>query len=384
MKIRRKKIIGKAKQSLKKFGEGLNKLYLAIAIMILFGVGLLVLSFWLSDADMKNIAVGLGTGVVTSSLVTLYIEFINSQIQNKKLIKYKQMLLNPLYNAVKSLYVQAILSVNEYRIREEKGRNFLLPMEDTKELSDFFKEMKDIEIESVKDKKQMERLDDFSDVALVYFREVISQYEGLPFESLILDNIITQDEYDKLKHYTLLNESVRCINALTEKEKTLSEQEKYYTRIQLLHCMLLFMNRIMRIFDFIAKKIKYENEWIEQHLSEVYYNEIYSFSDEYIQQQCERAEAEAEYYAEHPELLEQVEESEEDQLHRKINEAIWAGDEKTIIDCFPQIDKNNKQIQSELTWNLAKDVMKNKELRKLYYEKYGVKYKVRKEKRRRK
>ena len=382
MRIRKKKIFGLVKQRIKKLAEGLNKLYIAIAIMILLGVGLLVFSFWLSDADMKNIAVGLGTGVVTSSLVTLYIEFINSQIQRKKVIKYKKMLLNPLFNATKSLYVQAILSVNEYRVREEKGNYLLLPMDDTKELSDFFNEMKEIDIGSVGDEKDRERLEDFFYVAPIYFREVISQYDGLPFESLILDNIITQEEYDKLKHFTLLNEGVKCLNALND--KTLSEQEKYYTRVQLLHCMLLFINRLMMIFDFIAKKIEYENEWIKQHLDELYYDEIYSASDEYIQRQCERAEAEAEYYAEHPELLEEVEESEEEQLHRKINEAIWAGDEKTIIECFPQIDKNNKQIQSELTWSLAKDVMKNKELRRLYYEKYGIKYKVRKEKRRRK
>ena len=66
----------------------------------------------------------------------------------------------------------------------------------------------------------------------------------------------------------------------------------------------------------------------------------------------------------------------------KINEAIWAGDVETIKKCFPQIDKNDKQIQAELTWTVAKDVMKNRELRELYFQKYGVKYKVRKEKRR--
>ena len=55
---------------------------------------------------------------------------------------------------------------------------------------------------------------------------------------------------------------------------------------------------------------------------------------------------------------------------------------ETIKKCFPQIDKNDKQIQAELTWIVAKDVMKNRELRKLYFQKYGVKYKVRKEKRR--
>ena len=85
---------------------------------------------------------------------------------------------------------------------------------------------------------------------------------------------------------------------------------------------------------------------------------------------------------EYPEAFEDMEESEEDKLFEKINEAIWAGDVETIKKCFPQIDKNDKQIQSELTWTVAKDVMKNRELRELYFQKYGVKYKVRKEKRR--
>ena len=85
---------------------------------------------------------------------------------------------------------------------------------------------------------------------------------------------------------------------------------------------------------------------------------------------------------EYPEAFEDMEESEEDRLFEKINEAIWAGDVETIKKCFPQIDKNDKQIQAELTWIVAKDVMKNRELRELYFQKYGVKYKVRKEKRR--
>ena len=85
---------------------------------------------------------------------------------------------------------------------------------------------------------------------------------------------------------------------------------------------------------------------------------------------------------EYPEAFEDMEESEEDKLFEKINEAIWAGDVETIKKCFSQIDKNDKQIQAELTWIVAKDVMKNRELRELYFQKYGVKYKVRKEKRR--
>ena len=199
---------------------------------------------------------------------------------------------------------------------------------------------------------------------------------------MLSQEMITQEEYDKLKHFTLLNESKKCLSLLNS--KTMSEKDRYYTSVQLLHCMMLFINRLMKIFDFIALKIQTENRWIKEHLDDIYYHEIYVFSEEYIAQWEERAEAEAEYYAEHPELLEEVEESEEDQLHRKINIAIWAGDVETIKECFPQIDKNNKQIQSELTWSVAKDVMKDKELRELYFQKYGIKYKVRKEKRKRK
>ena len=160
------------------------------------------------------------------------------------------------------------------------------------------------------------------------------------------------------------------------------DKDKYYTSVHLNHCMLLFMNRLARMFKFIEVQIEAENKWIKTHLDDIYYNEVYLFSDEYVEQWAERAEAEAEYYAEHPEAFEDMEESEEDRLFEKINEAIWAGDVETIKKCFPQIDKNDKQIQAELTWIVAKDVMKNRELREIYFQKYGVKYKVRKEKRR--
>lgn len=189
-----------------------------------------------------------------------------------------------------------------------------------------------------------------------------------------------EEEYDNLKHFTLINECKKCIHMLSD--NNMLDKDKYYTSVHLNHCMLLFMNRLARMFKFIEVQIEAENKWIKTHLDDIYYNEVYLFSDEYVEQWAERAEAEAEYYAEHPEAFEDMEESEEDRLFEKINEAIWAGDVETIKKCFPQIDKNDKQIQAELTWIVAKDVMKNRELRELYFQKYGVKYKVRKEKRR--
>ena len=331
---------------IKAFFEKRNWNYVAIIAIIFGGAVVVYTSCWINDSDRRNIAVGIGTGIITSALVTLYLEIINAQIERKKLQKYKKMIFSPLCDSVRKLYIHIILNIDEYRVREEKKTLFFIPMKETKEISDFFKKMQEIDIESITEEKEKRKLEEFSTISLVYFKEIISQYEGLPFESLLLDNIITQEEYDNLKHFTLINECKKCIHMLSD--NNMLDKDKYYTSVHLNHCMLLFMNRLARMFKFIEVQI----------------------------------EAEAEYYAEHPEAFEDMEESEEDRLFEKINEAIWAGDVETIKKCFSQIDKNDKQIQAELTWIVAKDVMKNRELRELYFQKYGVKYKVRKEKRR--
>lgn len=378
-KLRRlKKIVTNVKNKIKKMFGKLNLEYVAIIIIIIMGICVLIASCFICNNDAKNIAVGLGTGIVTSALVTIYLELINSKIEKRKANRYKKMLLNPLAEAVDRLYVHIALNINEYRVREKVGNSLLLPLKDTKEVTDFFSKMQEIEFDNINENEKT-KYDKIIKISMTYFTEVITQYEMLPFDILVTDNIITQEEYDQLKHFDLVNECKRCINMLNNMD--LTEQDNYKESIRLIQVMFLFINRLIRIFEFMSAKIEKENKWIKSHLDDIYFNEIYRFSDEYIQQSQERAEAEAEYYAEHPELIEEQDESDEDRLHRKINEAIWSGDAETIKECFPQIDKDNKQIQSELTWSVAKDVMKDKKLRKLYYQKYGVKYKLQKEKR---
>ena len=378
-KLRRlKKIVTNVKNRIKKMFGKLNLEYVAIIIIIIMGICVLIASCFICNDDAKNIAVGLGTGIVTSALVTIYLELINSKIEKRKANRYKIMLLNPLAEAVDRLYVHIALNINEYRVREKVGNSLLLPLKDTKEVTDFFSKMQEIEFDNINENEKT-KYDKIIKISMTYFTEVITQYEMLPFDILVTDNIITQEEYDQLKHFDLVNECKRCINMLNNMD--LTEQDNYKESIRLIQVMFLFINRLIRIFEFMSAKIEKENKWIKSHLDDIYFNEIYRFSDEYIQQSQERAEAEAEYYAEHPELIEEQDESDEDRLHRKINEAIWSGDAETIKECFPQIDKDNRQIQSELTWSVAKDVMKDKKLRKLYYQKYGVKYKLQKEKR---
>lgn len=124
----------------------------------------------------------------------------------------------------------------------------------------------------------------------------------------------------------------------------------------------------MNISCFLLKILK--NYQQEKYFDDLYFREVIEISEEFIREMEERAEAE--YYAEHPELLE---ETERDILEQKILEGIWDEDKEKIKKNFAEIDPKDKGIQNDLTMCIAKKVMKDRKLRRLYYEKYGIKYK---------
>ena len=118
---------------IKAFFEKRNWNYVAIIAIIFGGAVVVYTSCWINDSDRRNIAVGIGTGIITSALVTLYLEIINAQIERKKLQKYKKMIFSPLCDSVRKLYIHIILNIDEYRVREEKKTLFFIPMKETKD-----------------------------------------------------------------------------------------------------------------------------------------------------------------------------------------------------------------------------------------------------------
>ena len=377
-----RKVIKFLSKKLNILQEKVNMLYVAISILVVVAIGALIGSCWMPESynDVKNIVVGLSTGIITSALVTVYIENINARMDKKRKVRYKQMLLNPLYMSIDRLYKRLILNINEYRVREEYVGYYFLPIKETKEISEFFDSLRNIDFEKIEDEKKDKNFKNLMDIPMIYYNEILSQYKGILFESLVLDNIISQEEYEAMKHFDIVNECARLFELVSRGQ--MERQDEYRTKIQLMHGMTIFINRMMRIFDQIVKSAKIDNERIKNYLDDIWYHEVYVNSEEYVERCMKEMESRAQYYDEHPELIDVYEEDgEEDQLYKKINTAIWSCDVETIKKCFPEIDKNNKGIQSMLTWKLAKDVMKDKQLRRMYYEKYGEKYKVKKEKR---
>ena len=135
-----RKVIKFLSKKLNILQEKVNMLYVAISILVVVAIGALIGSCWMPESynDVKNIVVGLSTGIITSALVTVYIENINARMDKKRKVRYKQMLLNPLYMSIDRLYKRLILNINEYRVREEYVGYYFLPIKETKEISEFF------------------------------------------------------------------------------------------------------------------------------------------------------------------------------------------------------------------------------------------------------
>lgn len=355
------------KNILKRIGNNITKLTSIIVILIIVGIVILIISY--TKDSMNNILCGVGTGIITSAIVSFLMESSNRVNEKRKMEIYYNKMLTPFLVSVGYIYNSLMYNLNEYRIIQEKKEYILIPIEDTKELSSRLKYFGSLDLnnQSIEERKKIEKL---FDIPLVYYREMYGKYYDLPLDDMLYQELITEEQYSKLKNYHIVDKCKKLVDQLEKDE--LTDQKKYEIRIQLFHGTILQINRMSRTLDVVRRKIKSENYNLESYFDDLYFREVIETSEEFIREMEERAEAEAEYYAEHPELLE---ETERDILEQKILEGIWNQDIEKIKNNFAEIDPEDKRIQNDLTMCIAKKVMKDRKLRKLYYEKYGIKYK---------
>ena len=85
-----RKVIKFLSKKLNILQEKVNMLYVAISILVVVAIGALIGSCWMPESynDVKNIVVGLSTGIITSALVTVYIENINARMDKKRKVRY--------------------------------------------------------------------------------------------------------------------------------------------------------------------------------------------------------------------------------------------------------------------------------------------------------
>ena len=352
--------------------NSINAFYVAIFIIIMGGISVLAIS-GLFRTDVENIMVGLGTGIITSALVTFLVDLASKKVEKKRSIRYRRMVLEPLSRASRNLYRCIANRLNIYRMYDENKSYyyFLLPCNDMRVITAYFKRLESLELKSCSEEQNRE-LNKLIDIDSSWYRALISQYKTLPLETLLLDDVISKEEYNKLKNYTPIETCERNIYEL--EKNNISEQERYVAAIQLMKISYGIMNKLIFMFDFIGQILLEENDYIKMNLDTTWYSNYYVYSDEYISNEIERSQHPREEHA----VLEETEENADMELHNRLMFAIFMDDVDEMKKLFSEIDKNNKIMQKELTSESAKTVMKDKDLRKMYQEKYGMKYVLKK------
>lgn len=84
-----------------------------------------------------------------------------------------------------------------------------------KKYLNFFDSLRNIDFEKIEDEKKDKNFKNLMDIPMIYYNEILSQYKGIPFESLVLDNIISQEEYEAMKHFDIVNECARLFELVS-------------------------------------------------------------------------------------------------------------------------------------------------------------------------
>lgn len=344
----------------------INWLYVCIFTIIFFGAAMLIFSSFTSSV-LQNVLIGLGTGFITSSIVTLFIEIINKRFNKTKIAKYKRIILNPIAEITKKLYIDSTIRINEFLIENNSNDWIINYNIDSTKLKDFFTSLKKRNFIE-QDKNTKKALYEMLSLPTLLYDQLLKLYSDIPLDSLLFDNVISEEENNALKRSYIF---LACKDKLSEVKGTkIDNQKTYVLFVDLLYTITSLLIKVINTFNFIQNQVGYENENIINHLEDKYFYEVYSQTEEYVLQEVERAESEMEDYEQPYE-----EETDKKKLYRNINTAIWSRDKKEIIKLFPQIDKDDSEIKKLFIWRISARLMKDKLLRQMYLDKFGVKYK---------
>lgn len=338
------------------------------------GVGLIIASFY-ACGNWSNVLSGVGTGLLTSLCVTVLIEMHHKREQVNKNISDKKLFLHDITYCAEDIYIDILHRMNEFQLDYYKDAKWLSKLyDDTSKYIEFLDKVAtiDLSIATPDEKKQIDTLFNIHSFRL---DGLIGELKKFPKEQLYLSGILNKVEYENIvsNHYNELY--MNCINNLTrfwDFEVIDLKECIRFTKMTLLIC-----TKIIKSVDFCRKSVVNKETYLLNYLDEQYFYKVYSKSDEYIEQEIEEARARDEYYANHTdEYAKLFEDIEDNNLSRDINCAIWCSSiEKiaAVLESSEEWDKESFELLCDS--KIAQKLMKDKQLKNLFYKKFQVKYK---------
>ena len=344
-------------------------------------MSLIALSFLVKE-NWINICSGVGTGLLTSLVVSIIINAENNAREKRKKDEEKRFVLNNIIEISIAVYEDIIHRINEFITLTDVADKSVYKLYDDfttyNHFEDKLKAIDDMDAVSDEMKKRLNTLFNFDNYRIDY---LVSELKRLPKQEYFLRGILTQEECNNLiSDYANDSYLEYAIHIQDFWDNGIKNEDKC---IRFLRMTIYICSKIISCFSYSREKTQEKEKIIKEKIAHLYYVEVYSKSDEYIEEQIERAEAEAEYFAEHPEeweLLERqfeesINETPEDRLHKDLYYCICGFNSDGIDELLAQLDsKSKKTIEFLKTEKIQKSLKKKRKLRKAIISKFGKDY----------
>jgi len=351
------------------------------SIVFICGVGLVALSFLVKE-NWINICSGVGTGLLTSLVVSVIINAENNAREKRKKDEEKRFVLNNIIEISIDVYEDVINRINEFiTLSDVADKSVYKLYDDFTTYNHFEEKLKAIDdMDAVSDemKKRLNTLFNFDNYLIDL---LVAELKRLPKQEYFLRGILTQEECNNLiSNYAIDSYLEYATHIQDFWDNGIKNEDKC---IRFLRMTIYICSKIISCFLYSREKTQEKEMIIQEKITQLYYDEVYSKSDEYIEEQMERAEAEAEYFAEHPEELERLErqyeesinETSEDRGHKDLYCCICGFSAYGIDELLAKLDtKSKKTIAFLKTEEIQKSLKKKCKLHKAIISKFGKDY----------
>jgi hypothetical protein len=380
------KIVRAAKRKFKKVKKGIIVWFVSRFHIILYcfgfivGIALIALSFFLKD-NWINVLSGVGTGLLTSLVVSITINYENDKRLERKLHEDKRLVLSDIIAGSIDIYRDVVYRINEYIMFSNIPPKSLYGFYDDfslyKEFEDYLKKL-DIDKLSENERSHLETLFNIGNYRIDY---LVAELKRLSKHEYYLKGLLTEDEFNGLT--SNLANDIYMDYAEHMNDFWNDGIINYEKCLRFLRMTLYICSKIIASIQYCRADVIEKEENIQDYLDQRYFDEIYSQSDEYIEKQLEEAQAREEYYAAHPEEYEETErqfeewqnETPEDRILKDLYYSICGFSAYSVDNLLDKLDCNSEKsllflIQDDIQRSLKKSWKKHKAIKRKFGNDY--------------
>lgn len=357
-----------------------NKRQILYLMILVVGGSIISLSFFI-NGNWASVLSGVGTGLLTSLVVSVIINAENDSREKRKRNEDKHFILNGIVSSSLDVYEDIIYRINEFIMFSSIEATPVYKLyDDFSGYNAFEKEMKKINYDFLSDeeKKQLNTLLNFENYRIDY---LVAELKRLPKQEYYLKGLLNKDEYEQLTSNFANDTYLDYVGHMSEFwDNEIKDIDKCF---RFLRMTLYITSKVIASLSYCNRLANEKEVSIQERLSGRYYEEVYCQSEEYFQQQAERLEAEEEYYAEHPEewenLQEQAEEAQnetqEDRVLKDLYYCICGFSSHNIVELLDKLEPaSEKAIEFICSEDIQKSLKKKWRLRKAVKNKFGKNY----------